>query len=661
MNLKNQYIKTQLVFRLILFVLFFLGVHINAQQNLKDTLTIVQLIEESRQLHKQDHNEKEEYRLANLAIDKALVLEDTLMYARSLDNLGLLYRYHEWYKLAMNLHVRAYELVEHKKVETLYKMIFANNAGLAARYSQQYDDAVIYYLKALKLAEQENNLKNIAISSNGLGNTLSKIPREEEQAIFYFNKAVESSEARNDSLGMAMNYLSIAYHYIDNNNAEAAFETLSKLKEINEKLKDEFGIAITNEAMGRAYINVNNNPILGKEYLTKALKGYEKVNKIYNVAHTYNRLGNNEILLGNKKEALNYFQNSLQLAYKLELLDLIVKNSFSISSLMEEKGKLKEALEYYKNASRYQDSLGLKNQEIKISALTQEYDLDKKESEIALLEKDKILKEEEIRKSSEKIKNQKLFSYVLAICVLGIILFSLIQYRNISARRAAEKQLQENEKQLLQTEYKKSLAEAEITISRMQVNPHFIFNCLNAINLLIKKEENKSASRYLNTFSRFIRLTLELPKKETISLEEELKLINYYLELEEYRFGGSFTYEIESKDVNLSQVKIPPMLLQPIIENAIWHGLLVSRKDSRELKIIIEEHGDGTRIIIDDNGIGRKKSKELKTGYIKKKSLGMKITSERIEHFNNSFDCKIKMIIIDKPDNNGTQVILDLQ
>lgn len=209
------------------------------------------------------------------------------------------------------------------------------------------------------------------------------------------------------------------------------FPTLSKLKEINENRKDDFGIAITNEAMGRAYINVNNNPILGKEYLTKALKGYEKVNKIYNVAYTYNRLGNNEISLGNKKEALNYFQNSLQLAYKLELLDLIVKNSFSISILMEEKGKLKEALSYYKNASCYQDSLGLKNQEIKISALTQEYNLDKKESEIALLEKDKILRDEEIRKSAEKIKNQKLFSYTLAFCVLGIILFSLITIRGI--------------------------------------------------------------------------------------------------------------------------------------------------------------------------------------------------------------------------------------
>src|SRR5699024_8339126 len=118
----------------------------------------------------------------------------------------------------------------------------------------------------------------------------------------------------------------------------------------------------------------------------------------------------------------------------------------------------------------------------------------------------------------------------------------------------------------------------------------------------------KTAAHYLTTFSRFIRMVLEMPKSETIALSEELKLIRYYLTLEEKRFNGEVTFNINTCSCpKLSEIKIPPLLLQPFVENAIWHGLLPSNKPEKKLIIDVLKKNDGTEISIDDNGVGRQK------------------------------------------------------
>src|SRR5690606_6410703 len=122
------------------------------------------LIRLSRETHRKNHNEAYEYRLAQKALDGALELNDTLLYARALDNMGLLYRYHQRYHEAIPFHRKAYDLVKDRHVAHLYKMIFANNTGLAANYNEQFDLAVSYYLQALALAEKEQDLKNISVA-----------------------------------------------------------------------------------------------------------------------------------------------------------------------------------------------------------------------------------------------------------------------------------------------------------------------------------------------------------------------------------------------------------------------------------------------------------------------------------------------------------------
>lgn len=159
------------------------------------TLKVDYQMKLAKQIHREQHNDEAiEVSYAEDAVNLALKINDTLLYAKALDNLGLLNRYHQLYDQALNLHIKAFKLVEDKDVETLQKMIFANNAGVAARYNQKYDTSISYYMKALSIAEKENDLKNIGIACNGIGNALSGLPDRADESLSYFKRALETQK-----------------------------------------------------------------------------------------------------------------------------------------------------------------------------------------------------------------------------------------------------------------------------------------------------------------------------------------------------------------------------------------------------------------------------------------------------------------------------------
>lgn len=641
---------------------------INQLNNLSnDSIYIETAIKISRDIHKNNHCEEDEYHFANLAINKAILSGNTIMHAKALDNLGLLYRYHQRYDQAYPLHVKAFEMVENLEVEPIQLMIYANNAGIAARYEEKFDNSISYYLKAHKIALEENDLRNIGISSNGLGNSLSNIPERKEEALHYFTIALNAERERGESLGIAMNLLSISKYYIDIKDFDEAFKHLNELIQVNRKRSDHFGIAISYEAFGDAYL-AQNKIEPAKTYYLESLRLYKNYNYQLNAAQVLNRLGNIQFSFEDYKKANEYYSQSLSIAQEMNNYSLILNNYLGISKVHENLGEYKDALAFYKLSKSYEESIDLGNQKIKIAALKNQFDWEHTETKINLLQKEQDLIEKEIESHKIKLKNQKLLTGLLLMGTVLFIGFGATQYRLRKIKLKAQNQLAEKEKVLLQAEYGRNLAQAEILISRMQINPHFIFNCLNAINLLIQKQENKKAGEYLNTFSRFIRMVLEMPKNETIELKKELQVIEYYLKLEEKRFNNKFKYYFEVEpNVNITEVKIPPLLLQPFVENAIWHGLLPSNNDENILRIKVFKKNESVYIIIEDNGVGIKNKEkqeielESNEGF-PKKSLGTKITKERIKQFNRGFnDCKINLII-DKGENEiGTQVILIIE
>ena len=210
-------------------------------------------------------------------------------------------------------------------------------------------------------------------------------------------------------------------------------------------------------------------------------------------------------------------------------------------------------------------------------------------------------------------------------------------------------------------------AENERKILRLQMNPHFIFNCLNSIKLYIEQNDSRLASNYLSKFSQLMRLSLVQSRKEKIILTEELTMLKLYLELETMRFKGKLNYVFNIDDnVDVDFVEIPPMLIQPHLENAIWHGLMHKREGGK-ITINISQNfiAQTLNVTIKDNGIGRKKAAELKSKAAEKeKSYGTLITNERIAIFNEKFNADTTLIIKDLYDKNnkplGTLVSINI-
>jgi LytS/YehU family sensor histidine kinase len=178
-------------------------------------------------------------------------------------------------------------------------------------------------------------------------------------------------------------------------------------------------------------------------------------------------------------------------------------------------------------------------------------------------------------------------------------------------------------------------SELEMQALRAQMNPHFIFNCLSSINRFILKNEVEAASDYLTRFSRLIRMVLINSQQSLISLEDELEMLRLYLDMERLRFKNAFDYNISfTNRIDVGSVYIPPLLLQPFCENAIWHGLM-HKEEKGHLNIALSIEGESLYCSIADDGIGRKKAGEMKSKSVEKdKSLGLKITAERLALLN---------------------------
>ncbi|UYQ91285.1 histidine kinase [Chitinophaga horti] len=235
---------------------------------------------------------------------------------------------------------------------------------------------------------------------------------------------------------------------------------------------------------------------------------------------------------------------------------------------------------------------------------------------------------------------------------------------NKIARARAEAEKRAAERILMDTQQK--MADMEMQALRAQMNPHFIFNCLNSINRYIVKSDQATASLYLTKFAKLIRLILDNSNSKHVILSNELEALKLYIDMEALRFDKKFSYEIVvQRNVNPDSVEVPPLIIQPYVENAIWHGLL-HKQTVGHLKIELCMPQEGMlQCTIEDNGIGREKAQELKSKTATtKKSLGMKITENRLSLLNKhaALNASVDIINLYEPDQSaaGTKVILKI-
>jgi tetratricopeptide (TPR) repeat protein len=256
------------------------------------------------------------------------------------------------------------------------------------------------------------------------------------------------------------------------------------------------------------------------------------------------------------------------------------------------------------------------------------------EQQIRLLNQEKQLQDYCIRE--EMMTKKLLIHSIVALVIISAIFIwiILLKRRNEAYRRKRA----ENELEIQRLEGARAKAallqrakELEVQALRSQMNPHFVFNCLNAINRFILSHETEAASDYLTKFSRLMRMIMNHSRHPVVTLAEEMEILRLYLDMERLRFKDAFDYSIlPAEDIDAGDVFIPPLLLQPFVENAVWHGLM-QKEERGFLSISMSVHHRVLTCVIRDNGIGRRKAALLKSKSVEKhKSMGLQITAERM-------------------------------
>ncbi|WP_153798028.1 tetratricopeptide repeat-containing sensor histidine kinase [Foetidibacter luteolus] len=304
-----------------------------------------------------------------------------------------------------------------------------------------------------------------------------------------------------------------------------------------------------------------------------------------------------------------------------------------------------EAFEYFKIAEAAKDSIASIDRIRQVQAITYH---------------EEVREKLQVETDAKAATRTKLILIIASLA--GLIVTLLVWIRVRQLRRKYKAILEQKELEKLKTKHEKEMLELEAKALRAQMNPHFIFNCMNSIKALIQEGEEDKAISYLTTFSKLIRTIFQNSDKREISLFDEIETCKLYTQLESMRFENKFSYTFDiNKYIDLKSLPVPALIIQSFIENAIWHGIIP--KDGGYVNISVQNGNEAVRCTIDDNGIGREMSKQnkFKTDSTHH-SKGMRLTQNRLDLDNLTHERNASLEVIDKKSNEGqptgTTVIL---
>jgi len=500
--------------------------------------------------------------------------------------------------------------------------------GLGDSYKGRNDDtnAIKYYNKALSLA-QKKKYQDVIIELNSKLAEMLQIQGNLDDAEEYLDNSVQLASRRSKK-SSARQRAKAADFYNKSNSFDKEIELRKEaLEDIQDIEKKESFNIVAKDTIALEPANIEDRAI------TSQVQNY-KIANAFAAQEEYD-------------EAIPYLKESIKKATSEN--DLVVQKDATrkLGEVYREKGEIKKASETFEEYEAIIDKLYIQKEQEISQATRFNRELVQKANRIATLEKDRELNESKYKlafASQELAGQQRIIIYSLIGLSLLLFLAAYLMYRNSKQQQYANNLLA-----------LKSL--------RSQMNPHFIFNALNSVNTFIATSDERAANKYLTDFSLLMRAVLENSEEDFIPLEKEIELLALYVQLEHFRFQDKFEYKIEvDPEIDVKQYMIPPMLLQPYVENAVWHGLRY-KEEKGLLSINFTKTIDDTiEIVISDNGIGREKSIALKTlNQKKQKSQGMSNIKKRINILNTMYKDKVDVFIADLTDDGGTRVKLMLK
>jgi len=514
--------------------------------------------------------------------------------------------------------------------------------SLGVVFSEQsnYSKALEYHLKALRLYENSEDKVRLSRIFNNIG-VVYKAVNEEFKALEYFVKAKELQEKTGDQF-IGTTTTNIANIYLNQQDYAKAIEFYNLAEEYFELYPNPRGEGELYNNLG-LYYQKKSKLEKAVEYWGKAKEKFGTIEDKFGISDTYYNLGNFYFEQGDLKKALENTQKAKELSIEINTLEMNVLSEKLLSEIYEKKGDLTESLQHFKSFAIAKDSL-INHENIRKSVQAEmNFEFEKRES---LHKNEQEQKEILFEEQTKRHTLQLIFGSLFLLLTVGLVF--LFYNRN----------------QLKKTlTLQRNLAEYEQKALHLQMNPHFVFNCLGSISSFIVQNGNDSAIKYLAKFSKLMRLTLEYSKESLIPVDKEIEGLQNYLELEQLRFNQIFDFKI-TKDKNIEDdMALPPLLIQPFVENAIIHGL-IPKKEFGDVSIDFSLTGKNLVCTITDNGIGLTKSKEIKEKSVQvHKSMALDIIKKRLEMMGDSTSKATTFTIEEIRDNEeikGTKVVLIL-
>lgn len=526
-----------------------------------------------------------------------------------------------------------------------------NKLGIAYKKLDLVGPSLNYLNKTIDLTEKEpgDNFKLKKIIANAHKNTgeiLTSL-RQYDLAIIAFNKAIRINKEQENHFFLAINYQELAYAKEQLGLLNEALIDYNKAAFIYENtFESELGKAIIYSCIGELYLAKG----MYKEamvILKDAAKRAETTDDKLHIADIYMNLGKSQSFTGQINLAKTNILKGIKMSevgsesLEVRMFENKINAIKVLSDIYQSEKNFEAALKLYKTADSLKNRVSDKRNVSYLNGLLLKYE---NETKLNLV---KALKSKEVLSAS----TQTNVALTVLLSVIAVLLITVLLF-------IFHRQQQSNQE-------KKILA-LEQNMLKSQMNPHFIFNSLNSIKQYIIGNEIENAVYYLNKFAKLIRKILDTSNKKDISLAEELETMTTYMTIENMRFSNEIDFKINvADDIDSKKIRVPSLILQPFIENSLWHGLSSKLSDKKIIIDVKNTIPDYVSISITDNGVGRKISKERKLKEtFKRRSVGIEITKERLfsfaKRFNRSFELKIEDLYDEQNVASGTKIILNI-
>jgi two-component system, LytTR family, sensor kinase len=504
-----------------------------------------------------------------------------------------------------------------------------------------YDKAVKYYNEALSIAEKNKDKHNQVIGLSNLASVYTRI-HQENKAISLFkmadslllatnNKYSQNRAALLTNMGMA--YSSLKQH-------QKAIEYHLKTLEICENKNIPFGIALSKSNIGEEYIRLKKFTV-AKPYLIEAAEISEKSGYDNFLGKIYKNLAEIDLSIANNSSAIQFLEKSIAIAKKVNDQTVLLTTTKLLYETNFVQNDFKNAFLNLKTYAEINEQINGNDKQQIIAEINTKYETEKKSAQIKSLSQQKKISELEN-------KRQKTTLLVLIVGIISAVIMGLLFFKRYKTNQ---------QNQLLKSEIEKAQAESKATESELkalksQMNPHFIFNALNSIQEQFMFGDKLVANEQMGNFTSLTRQILSVSGKKKIPLSSEIDILSKYLELEKMRFETDFEYNIHfDENIDEEYVELPPMLVQPFVENSIKHGLLHKKGAKKiEIKFQLNDAEDQLICIVEDNGIGRKKAASIKQKN-QHNSFSTASVAQRLQMINENDDQNL--VYEDLEDENG--------